>query len=60
MTRYNDDQWSLEGSFDDVLQNQAVLTYREGVDRVLTYIESIHAYPKLVSELKRAIDEGVI
>lgn len=33
--------------------------YQEGVDRVLTYIESINVYPKLVSELKWAIDEGL-
>ena len=34
--------------------------YREGVDRVLEYVEAIHAYPKLVAELKWAIDEGII
>ena len=34
--------------------------YREGVDRVLEYIEAIHAYPKLVAELKWAINEGII
>ena len=34
--------------------------YREGVDRVLEYVEAIHAYPKLVAELKWAINEGII
>lgn len=34
--------------------------YREGVDRVLTYIESINRYPALVAELKWAINEGII
>ena len=34
--------------------------YREGVDRVLEYIEAIHAYPVLVEELRWAINEGII
>lgn len=51
MTRYNDDTWgnmTVEGG------------YREGVDRVIEYIESINAYPKLVGELEWAIREGII
>lgn len=34
--------------------------YRDGIDAVLTYIESIHAYPKLLGELEWAIREGII
>ena len=60
MTRYNDEQWDMEGDFDDMLRDMGVISYREGVDRVLKYIESIHAYPKLVAELKWAIEEGII
>ncbi len=51
MTRYNEDLDNFSGS---------AFGYREGVDRVLKYIESIHAYPKLVAELKWAIEEGII
>lgn len=51
MTRYNEDTWANAHTEDG---------YREGVDRVLEYIESIHAYPKLMSELKWAIEEGII
>lgn len=51
MTRYNQDTWANGVQGDG---------YREGVDRVLKYIESIHAYPKLVAELKWAIEEGII
>lgn len=60
MTRYNDEQWDMEGDFDDMLRDMAVLSYREGVDRVLTYIESIHAYDTLVGELGWAIKQGII
>lgn len=51
MTKYNDDSW--HGEIEEA-------GYRDGVDRVLGYIESIHAYPKLIAELKWAIDEGII
>ena len=34
--------------------------YRQGVDRVLDYIESTYSYPKLYAELKWAIEEGII
>lgn len=50
MTRYNDEREDA-----DEIQG-----YVEGVDRVLEYIESIHAYPKLMDELKWAIKEGII
>lgn len=60
MTRYNDEEWDLEGDFDDMLRDQDVLSYRKGVDRVIEYVESIQSYPKLVSELKWAIGEGII
>lgn len=60
--RYNSDTWDedFEGDFDDQMQSQAVFSYREGVDRVLEYVESIHAYPKLMAELKWAIERGII
>lgn len=54
MTRYNViDEGTRVGG-------RQLYYYREGVDRVLKYIESIHAYPKLVAELKWAIEEGII
>jgi len=49
--RYNSDTWSGE------LEEDA---YREGVDRVLQYVESIHRYDALITELKWAIKEGII
>lgn len=55
MTRYND-HYSGE-TIIDICQQDG---YREGVDRVLEYIKSIHAYPKLVAELTWAIEEGII
>ena len=51
MTRYNNATWP---------HNVGVEEYREGVDRVLEYIESTYSYPKLYAELKRAIEEGII
>lgn len=60
MTRYNDEQWDMEGDFDDMLRDMAVLSYREAVDRVLEYIVSIHRYEGLVKELHWAIREGII
>jgi len=48
MTRYN---WDTANE---------VQYYQEGVDRVIEYIASINAYPKLVGELKWAIEEGII
>lgn len=62
MTRYNDDIYTPDfgGDFDDQMQAQSVYAYRDGVDRVLEYVESIHAYPNLIAELKWAIDEGII
>lgn len=54
MTRYNDEMpMSPEYAAE-------VGGYQEGVDRVLKYVEAIHAYPKLVSELRWAIQEGII
>lgn len=55
MTRYNDDY-----SGETVAGITRIDGYRYGVERVLQYIESIHAYPKLMAELKWAIDEGII
>jgi len=49
--RYNSDTWVGEVKED---------AYRQGVDRVLEYVDSINAYPKLMAELKWAIDEGII
>lgn len=61
MTRYNDavdEGWY--GDFDEQLHDARVLSYREGVDEVLTYIQSIHRYDTLLSELRWAIKEGII
>lgn len=55
MTRYNEAPQTGWDYFDFAREG-----YREGVDRVREYIESINAYPKLVAELKWAIDEGII
>lgn len=55
MTRYNDNK---SGGWDHILDREQ--GYKDGVDRVREYIESINAYPKLVAELKWAIDEGII
>lgn len=60
MTRYNDEHWDMEGDFDDMLRDMAVISYREGVDEVLTYIQSIHRYDTLLAELRWAIKEGII
>ena len=59
MTRYND-KFSTRDDFEDQMDDAEIAGYREGVDRVLEYIEAIHAYPKLVAELKWAINEGII
>lgn len=53
MTRYNDLTYGTD------FTNMAI-GYNEGVDRVLEYVDSINAYPKLMAELKWAIDEGII
>lgn len=54
MTRYNDNpELGGEGA-------EGIEGYVEGVDRVLEYIESIHAYDTLISELHWAIKEGII
>jgi len=54
MTRYNYEPLAGgEGT-------EEIEGYREGVDRVLEYVESIHAYPKLMAELKWAIERGII
>lgn len=50
----------FDGDFDDQMHDQAIVSYRKGVDRVTEYIESIHVYPKLVAELNWAIEEGLI
>lgn len=54
MTRYNDEP-DLGGEGTENIEG-----YREGVDRVLTYIDSIHAYDTLVGELGWAIKQGII
>jgi len=54
MRRYND------GSGHGYEHSAELGGYREGVDRVLEYVVAIQAYPKLVAELKWAINEGII
>lgn len=51
MTRYNDEPYVPGEQLDG---------YQEGVDRVLEYVESTHSYPKLMAELKWAIEGGII
>lgn len=58
--KYTDEQGDELGDHDDQLEFHNWLGYRVGVDRILSYIESIHAYPKLLDELKWAIKEGII
>lgn len=60
MTRYNDYVSDEYGDFDEQIHDASVSGYREGVDRVLTYIESIHRHDTLLSELRWAIKEGII
>lgn len=58
MTRYNQsaDERAFVGLYDQFEGDG----YREGVNRVMGYIDSIRAYPKLTAELKWAIQEGII
>lgn len=58
--RYRQDVGDEEGDRDDQLQFAALRGYRLGVDRVIEYVASIHAHPRLVAELKWAIEEGII
>lgn len=66
MTRYNDPvEEGWYGDFDEQMHDQLVTGYREGVDRVLTYIKSLNPqadtpYYGLLSELRWAIKEGII
>lgn len=60
MTRYNDELWDLEGDIHEALHDQVILGYREGVDRVVEYVKSTWAYPKLDGELQWAISQGII
>lgn len=62
MVKYSDEVPTpdFDGDFDDQMQSQAILCYRMGVDRVVEYVESINAYPKLIVELKWAIEQGLI
>lgn len=55
MTRYNDD---TDNGWDAPLFRE--YGYREGVDRVIEYIEGIDQYRILVNELRWAISEGII
>lgn len=65
MTRYNDVEhianWDYgdDGTREPDDYAESVFCYQDGVDRVLEYIMSINAYPKLIAELKWAIDEGL-
>lgn len=62
MTRYNEELRveDFDGDFDDQMHDQAIVHYREGVDRVVEYVKSTWAYPKLDAELRWAIAEGII
>lgn len=54
VTRYNDEP-AAGGE-----ETEAIEGYRDGVDRVVEYIVSIHRYDGLVNELRWAIHEGII
>jgi hypothetical protein len=58
MTRYNES--ADERAFVPLYDQFEGDGYREGVNRVLEYVESINAYPKLIAELRWAIQEGII
>lgn len=61
MTRYNseaNDAYLLMA--DEYIPIEQLEGYREGVDRVLKYIASTYAYPKLSAELLWAIKKGLI
>lgn len=61
MTRYNSEaNESYVGMTEEHIPIEQLEGYREGVDRMLTYIESIHAYDTLVGELRWAIRQGII
>lgn len=61
MTRYNSEaNEPYVGMTEEHIPPEQLEGYQEGVDRVLEYIFSIHAYRKLVSELHWAIREGII
>lgn len=57
---YNHEAGDVAGDFDDQMDYAWQGGYREGVDRVMIYIESIHRYDTLLSELRWAIKEGII
>lgn len=64
--RYNDAEHIANWDYGNDGKNhpdehaQKVFCYQEGVDRVFEYVESIHAYPKLMAELKWAVERGII
>lgn len=60
MTRYNDYVFDNYGDFDEQIHDASVSGYREGVERVLTYIKSTNRYDTLFGELCWAIKEGII
>lgn len=60
MTRFNDTEPERDGTMATAAARLRLASYQEGVERVLAYIDSIHAYPKLLDELKWAIKEGII
>lgn len=55
MTRYNDEMWDMEGDFEDMLRDQAVMSYREGVDAVMSYLDTESSY-----QIRCLIEEGQI
>lgn len=55
MTRYNDEQWDMEGDFDDMLRDMAVISYREGVEAVLDHLDAEASY-----QIQLFIDAGEI
>lgn len=57
MTRYNDTVRDFEDDIHSGLEDERVLGYRDGVDRVL---EVLGYDETTVAELRYAIEEGII
>lgn len=60
MTRFNDPLPEYDKKLETMFDTVRIAAYKEGVSRMIEYIESIHAYPKLLDELNWAIEEGII
>lgn len=61
MTRYNDPvEEGWYGDFDEQMHDQLVTGYREGVDRVLWFLNDWDDEGQLIRDIRDAIKEGII